>query len=127
MAVRAVRGATTANLNEKEEIIEATKELLSEIIERNGIDIEDMIDITFTVTPDLTKAFPALSVRKMGITDVPLIDMLAPGIEGALPKCIRTIIRFNTEKKNSQMHPVYLRGAKVLRPDIVAKEKKEGI
>ena len=95
----------------------------TEIIERNSIDVEDMIDITFTVTPDLTKVFPALAVRKMGITDVPLIDMLAPDIEGALEKCIRTIIRFNTEKKNSQMHPVYLRGAKVLRPDIVAKEE----
>lgn len=123
MVVRAVRGATTVAINQKEEILSVTKELLSEIIKRNNINQDDMIDIMFTVTPDLTKAFPALAAREMGITNVSLIDMAAPGIEGALEKCIRVMMHFNTDKKNDDIHSVYLRGAEILRPDIVKKEK----
>ena len=122
--VRAVRGATTVVNNDTEEILEATRELLSELAERNSIDKEDMIDIVFTVTPDLTKVFPARAARQLGYTDVPLLDMLAPDIEGALKMCIRVIIHFNTDKSNGDMKPAYLRGAKVLRPDIVKKDMK---
>lgn len=120
--VRAVRGATTVNENEIEEILGATREMLGELMERNEIPREDLIDIVFTITPDLTKVFPARAARQMGYTDVPLLDMQSPDIEGALKMCIRTIIHFNTEKSNSELHPVYLRGATVLRPDIVKKE-----
>ncbi len=122
MTVRAVRGATTADNNTREDILDAAAETVKEIIDRNDINTEDITDITFTVTKDLTKAFPAASVRRMGITDVPLLDMAAPFVEGSLEKCIRVIVRFNTEKKNSEIHHVYLKGAKVLRPDIAAKE-----
>lgn len=122
MAMRAVRGATTAE-NTKESILEASAEIVKEIIERNGIDTDDITDITFTVTADLTKVFPAAAVRRvLGICSVPLLDMAAPCIEGALEKCIRVIVRFNTDKKNCELHHVYLNGAKVLRPDIAAKE-----
>ena len=121
--VRAVRGATTVVNNDTEEILEATRELLSELVEKNSIDKEDMIDIVFTVTPDLTKVFPARAARHLGYTDVALLDMQAPDIEGALKMCIRAIIHFNTDKSNSDMKPAYLRGAKVLRPDIVKNDK----
>lgn len=121
--VRAVRGATTVVNNDTEEILEATRELLSELVEKNSIDKEDMIDIVFTVTPDLTKVFPARAARQLGYTDVALLDMQAPDIEGALKMCIRAIIHFNTDKSNSDMKPAYLRGAKVLRPDIVKNDK----
>lgn len=124
MNLRAVRGATTVEVNEREAIIEATKELLGEIIERNNIKTEDMVDIIFTVTSDLDKVFPAVSARQMGIVDVPLLDMLAPKIEGSLQKCIRVMLHFNTDKSNSDIHPVYLRGAESLRPDIIKKEKE---
>ena len=125
MAIRAVRGATTVPENDKDEIIAASQEMLREIIEKNDIDTADMVDITFTVTKDLTKVFPAASVRRMGITNVPLLDMAAPDIEGALEKCIRVIVRFNTDKTNDDIYPVYLRGAKALRPDIIAKQRGE--
>ena len=122
MAMRAVRGATTAE-NTREDILNASAEMVREIISRNGIDTSDITDITFTVTNDLTKVFPAAAVRRvLGITDVPLLDMAAPFIEGALERCIRVIVRFNTDKKNSEIHHVYLNGATVLRPDIAAKE-----
>ena len=117
--VRALRGATTVVNNDMEEILEATRELLGEMISKNEINKEDLIDIVFTITPDLTKVFPARAARQIGYTDVPLLDMAAPDIEGALKKCIRAIIHVNTDKKNSDMKPIYLRGATVLRPDIV--------
>ena len=119
MAVRAVRGATTAAENTKEDIVNASKELVSEILSRNDINTDD---ITFTVTKDLTKAFPASAVRAMGITTVPLLDMQAPDIDGALKKCIRVIIRYNTDKGNADLHHVYLGEAQKLRPDIAKKE-----
>lgn len=124
MNLRAVRGATTVEVNEREAIIEATKELLGEIIKRNDIKTEDMVDIIFTVTSDLDKVFPAASARQMGIVDVPLLDMLAPQIEGSLKKCIRVLVHFYTDKNNRDIHPVYLKGAECLRPDIIKKEKE---
>ena len=78
--MRAIRGATTAASNTREAIFEASTEMLEEIIRLNNINQNDMVDIIFTVTPDLTAVFPAAAVRKMGITDVPLLDMSAPDI-----------------------------------------------
>lgn len=123
MAVRGIRGATTVANNTKEEIFDATTEMVREMIEVNNIDKEDIVDFIFTVTPDLTAVFPAASVRKMGITDVPLLDMAAPDIDNALKMCIRVLMHINTDCKNSQLNHVYLRGAKVLRPDLVNKKK----
>ena len=122
MAVRAIRGATTCE-NSKEEIFEATKELVKEIIDCNGIDTSDIIDIIFTVTKDLDKVFPAASVRQMGITNVPLLDMLSPDIENALKKCIRVMVHINTDKGNDELKHIYLRGAKMLRPDLVKEQE----
>lgn len=116
--VRAIRGATTAKSNEREEIIEATKEMISQIISDNSLKTEDVISIVFTVTPDLDKVFPAAAVRQMGITDVPLLDMAAPDIDGALKKCIRVIVHTNSDKEKKDMIHSYLRGARVLRPDL---------
>ncbi len=121
MAVRAVRGATTVENNDLEEILEATREMLSAVIEANELVQEDIIDMIFTVTPDLDKVFPARAARQLGFTEVALLDMLAPDIEGALKKCIRVVIHINTDKSNSEMKPQYLRGAVVLRPDIANK------
>lgn len=125
--VRAVRGATTVVNNDAEEILEAARELLSEIMQKNEINKDDLIDIIFTVTPDLTKAFPTKAARQLGYTEVSLLDMQSPDIEGALKMCIRAIVRLNTEKKNSDMKYIYLRGARVLRPDIVKNENREYI
>lgn len=119
MAVRAIRGATTCE-NTKEDIFSAAEELIREIISGNGINEDDMIDIIFTVTPDLNAAFPAASVRRAGMTNVPLLDFLEPEIEGALEKCIRVMIHFNTEKSNQDLKHIYLRDAKRLRPDLIS-------
>ena len=114
--VRAIRGATTVENNDREEIIEATKEILETIISENNI---NMVSVIFTITPDLDKVFPAVAARKMGIVDVPLLDMSEPEIDGALKKCIRILMHVNSDKQNKDMVHAYLRGATVLRPDLV--------
>ncbi|MGN0108202.1 MAG: chorismate mutase [Hominilimicola sp.] len=123
MAVRAIRGATTAEENTREAIIGATLELLSVIEEKNDLKRADAISIIFTVTSDLTAVFPAAAAREMGLTFVPLLDMAAPAIDGSLEKCIRIMIHINTDKTKEEINHVYLRGAKVLRPDLVQEEK----
>ena len=101
--VRAIRGATTVENNDREEIIEATKEMLETIISENNIKTEDMVSVIFTVTPDLDKVFPAVAARKMGIVDVPLLDMSEPEIDGALKKCIRILMHVNSDKQNKRI------------------------
>lgn len=121
--IRAIRGATTAAMNTKEEIFSASQEMIEKIIADNCIETADISDIIFTVTPDITAAFPAAAVRRLGFADVPLLDMAAPDIDGALKMCIRVMVHVNTEKSNSELRHAYLRGAKVLRPDIGRKGK----
>ena len=123
MAVRAIRGATTAEENTREAIIDATLELLGVIEEKNDLKRADAISIIFTVTSDLTAVFPAAAAREMGLTFVPLLDMAAPAIDGSLEKCIRIMIHINTDKTKEEIKHVYLRGAKVLRPDLVQEDK----
>lgn len=119
--VRAIRGATTAPENTREAIIGATLELLEEIESQNDLKRADAISIIFTITSDLTAVFPAAAAREMGLTFVPLLDMAAPAIDGSLEKCIRIMIHINTDKTKEEINHVYLRGAKVLRPDLVKK------
>ncbi len=119
--IRAIRGAVTAKKDERSSVFEAVQELIRTIQEENSIDTSDMADMIFTVTPDIRSVFPAAAVRDMGITDVPLLDMAAPDVEGALRMCIRVMIHINTEKSNSELKHVYLGAAAALRPDIAGK------
>ncbi len=116
--VRAIRGAITVENNDKDEILSATKELLEKIISENNASKEDMVDIIFTLTPDLNAVFPARAAREIGFSDVPLMCMSEIPIDGALEKCIRILLTINTEKSQKEIKHVYLRGAVVLRPDL---------
>lgn len=120
--VRALRGATTAENNTREEILAATKEMLEEILRLNEVKTEDMISILFTITPDLDAVFPAVAVREAGITNVPLLDFAQPYVEGALKKCIRVMIYINSHKSNDDLKHAYLKGARVLRPDLITED-----
>lgn len=117
--VRALRGAITVEENTREEILHAVKEMLSETISRNEISEEDIISIIFTMTSDLNAAFAAAAVREWGITSVPLLDLVQPEVKGSLTKCIRMMMHINTEKTNKELHHVYLKGARILRPDLL--------
>lgn len=116
--VRALRGATTVNNNDSNEILEETKILLTDIVEKNNINEDDVISIIFSVTKDLNAAFPAVAARKMGWTNVALFCTNEMDVPGSLSKCIRVLLHINTEKGNKELTHVYLNGAKILRPDL---------
>ena len=48
--MRAIRGAITVEKNTREDILEASGELLKEIIELNEIETEELVSILFTAT-----------------------------------------------------------------------------
>lgn len=117
MAIRGVRGATTADQNTKDEILSKTEELLLKIIKENNIDIEDIASVFFSMTDDLTAEFPAVAARNMGWTYTPLFCQKELTIDSGLGKCIRVLLHVNSSKSQKEMLHQYLRGAKVLRPD----------
>ncbi len=117
MLTRGIRGATTVNANTREAILEATTELLTAMVEANGIEVQDVASAFFTSSLDLNAEFPALAARQMGWTDVALLCGHEMDVPGALPRCLRILLHVNTEKKASEVVHVYLHGAKVLRPE----------
>jgi len=119
MLVRGIRGATTAESNTKEEIIEKTKELLIALKKENNFKIEDIVSTFFSVTPDLNAAFPAQAARELGWDRVPLFDMQEINVSGSLSGCIRVLIQINCLKEQTEIKHCYLRGAKILRKDLV--------
>lgn len=118
MPVRGVRGATTVTRNQKEEILDVTKELLATMLEVNEISTEEIASAWITTTPDLYAEFPAVAARQMGWTQVPLMQSHEMSVPGMLPLCIRILLHWNTEKTQSDIRHVYLREAARLRPDL---------
>lgn len=118
MVCRAIRGAITVNENSRDDILESTKLLLKEIIKQNNIEKCDIISIIFTATKDIDAVYPAVAARELDITDIALLCMQEMYVRGSLEKCIRVLFHINTEASNDQLRHVYLRGAKVLRPDL---------
>lgn len=116
--MRAIRGAITVEKNNADEILCATKELLSEIFRENPEATKDMVSMIFTLTPDLDAVFPAKAARLMGITNVPLMCMSEIPVAGALEKCVRALIYVNTDLGPDEIKHVYLKGAVALRPDL---------
>lgn len=118
MLCRGVRGATTVEGNDRAQLLSATRELLSRLLEANGLKPEDIAFILFTTSPDLNAEFPAVAAREMGLNTVPLLCGHEMNVPGALAHCLRILMLVNTEKKAEEMVHIYLRNAKVLRPDV---------
>ena len=118
MACRGIRGAVTAVDNSREAIMEATLEMLQALAAANDLQPEDIASATFTVTPDLNAAFPAEAARRFGWNHVPLLDAIEMDVPEALPKCIRVLVHWNTDRPAYAIRHVYLRDAKKLRPDV---------
>lgn len=116
--LRAIRGATTIEEDESSQIVQATKELLEEIIVRNDIARDDLVCIFFSATPDITAAFPASGAHKLGLSDVPLFGSAELGVSGALSRCIRVMVQCYTTRTRSEIRHVYIKGAVVLRTDL---------
>ena len=96
----------------------AVTELLSEILVRNDVSLEELVSIFFTATPDLHSAFPAAAARGIGLADVPLMCAQELDITGAMEKVIRVMLHVQTDTPRNEIKHVYLRGAEALRKDI---------
>ncbi len=114
---RGVRGATTVSENTPEAILEATRELLTKIIEANDLKIEDIASVFFTTTADLNAEYPALGARQIGWHDVALMCGHEMSVPHGLKKCLRVLIHWNTTRRIDEIQHVYIRGAVSLRPD----------
>ena len=112
---RGIRGATIVGENTAEDIYGATRELLSALIEANGIDERDVAAVYFTMTPDLNAGFPAAAARQVGWNNTALMGATETAVPGSLLRCIRILILFNTEKEPQELVNLYLKGTDVLR------------
>jgi chorismate mutase len=97
---------------------EQVSELLTAVLERNGLTGDDLISIWFTATPDLHSDFPAAAARKLGIVDVPLICAQELDIQGAMPRVVRILAHIETDLPRAGITHVYLGAAGALRKDI---------
>lgn len=119
MPVRGLRGAINVEDNSAKGILEATRELLTELLRANEIqDFGEIASAVFTTTTDLNAAFPAEAARELGMNQVPLLCATEIDVPGAMPRCIRVLLQLNTDKSQSDMVHVYLRDARNLRPDV---------
>jgi chorismate mutase len=117
--VAALRGATTVPRDDPEAIVEATAELLEELMARNGVAPGDLVSVVFTATSDLTTEFPAAAARRIGISDVPLLCAAEIDVAGAVPRCVRVLVHLYTDRPVADLRHVYLRAARRLRSDLV--------
>jgi chorismate mutase len=114
---RGIRGAITVSENTEEAIIAATRELLQRMIKVNDVEIGDMACILFTTTSDLNATFPAAAARSLGWTRISLLCGHEMNVPGSLPRCLRVLVLFNTNKKNEEIMHVYLGDAVKLRDE----------
>ena len=114
-----IRGATTVEANTREAILAATTELLTEMVRANDVRTEDVASVIFTTSPDLNAEFPAVAARTLGWTHVALLCAHEMNVPGSLPMCLRILLHVNTARGPDEIVHVYLRGAQVLRPDIL--------
>lgn len=116
MYCRGIRGATTVERNDREEILAATTELLQLLVKHNELQTEDIASAIFTMTEDLNAEFPALAARSLGWIETALMCTREIPVPGSLGKCIRVLLHVNTDRSVAEIQHVYIRGAVNLRP-----------
>jgi len=120
MTTRGIRGAITVTTDLPDLILAATQELLGAILRANpSLQSEDIASALFTTTDDLISVHPALAARQIGWGQVPMICAREIPVPGSLPRCVRVLVEWNTDRAQTAINHVYLRDAKSLRPDLV--------
>ncbi len=113
--VRGVRGATTASANTREAVLDATRELLTAMVEANRISPDDVAAVLFSTSPDLVAEFPAVAARQMGWVEVPLMCGHEMAVPHGQARCVRILVLWNTSKHQTEIKHVYLKEAADLR------------
>ena len=126
MPTRGIRGATTISKDNETEVLQATVEMLKKIISANpNLRAKDIASALFTVTGDIRSTFPARAAQSIGWENVPRTCAKEIPVDGSLPLCIRVLIHWNTNLEQNEIKHLYLRGARVLRPDLTQEEKSK--
>jgi chorismate mutase len=115
----AVRGATNSPSNNPDTIVQATEELMRELMSRNDLSIDRMVSCIFTSTHDLNAEFPAVAARKLGLDTVPLLCAQEIDVPGAMRSVVRTLVHYYAPADHTPTH-VYLGEAQELRSDLKA-------
>jgi chorismate mutase len=118
MAMRAIRGATQLDSDDRDHLLVSVEELIREIFAQNEVDTDRLVSMILTATPDLHSEFPALAARQLGIGDVPLLCAQEIDVSGAMPRVIRVMVHIESDVPRSEIRHVYLRGAAALRRDL---------
>jgi chorismate mutase len=116
--VRAVRGATQLDEDVREHMLDRVAEMVTGVMEANGLGVADFISIVFTATSDLVSEFPAYAARRLGFGDVPLLCARELEVEGSMPRVVRMLAHVETDLPRSEVTHVYLHGAAHLRRDL---------
>jgi chorismate mutase len=118
MAMRAVRGATQLDVDEREQMLERVSEMVLDVMASNGLEVDDFISVIFTATSDLVSEFPAYAARQLGFGDVPLICARELEIAGSMPRVVRMMAHVETDLPRAEITHCYLHGAAALRSDL---------
>ena len=113
----ALRGATTVERDTSDDIAERTAELLGVVLDRNDVAIDNVVSVILSATPDLRADFPAVAARGIGLSHTPLLCCQEIAVEGAVERCVRALLHVYLPA-GSQVHHVYLQGARQLRLDL---------
>jgi chorismate mutase len=127
VTVRAVRGATQVERDDAEHVLARTRELVRQVLLRNGLTPADLISVVFTATPDIASVAPALAARQLGLHDVALICAQEMLVVGSMPRVVRLLAHVHTERSNAELVNVYLNGTELLRvgvPPVPADEQE---
>ena len=117
MRLFALRGAVSVERNDARFILEATTELMGEIMQRNALEPDSVVSCIFTATRDLNAEFPAVAARALGFDRVPLLCAREIPVPRALPRVIRVLIHYHADDDHTAKH-VYLGDAAALRADL---------
>ena len=115
MRLFALRGATSVPRNDAQEILDATTELMSAIMERNALTPEHVVSCIFTATNDLDAEFPAVAARALGFERVPLLCAREIPVPRAMPRVIRVLIHYHARGRPRAQARLPRRGRRAAR------------
>ena len=118
MAVRAVRGATQLEYDERDHLLLRVGELVTVVMRCNELRADDLVSIVFTATDDISSDYPAYAARTIGLVDVPLLCARELEITDGMPRVVRLMAHVETERSRDEITHVYLHGAAALRRDL---------
>lgn len=118
MIIRALRGATSLEIDDKQHLHERTTELVDALLDLNGLRPDDIVSVLFTCTPDIVSDFPAAAARALGMGAVPLMCAQEMAVPGALPRVIRVMMHAELDVPRHDVRHIYLHDAVSLRRDL---------